>query len=87
MRCSPLACACVQAYLGVGNLPERGANPWNMGDDLGAHDDDGSFMEASPIDRGDPGDDDGVGNTYTAGQETSLGVLQSLSLNILPNNA
>ena len=57
-----------------------------MGDDLGAYEDDGSFMEASPIDRGAPGDEDDVGNTYTAGQETSLGVLQFL-LNMLPNHA
>lgn len=78
--------AFVQAYLGVGNLPERGASPWHMGDDLGAHEDDGSFMEASPIDRGAPGDDDDVGNTYTAGQESSLGVLQLL-LNMLSNHA
>lgn len=72
--------ACVQAYLGVGHLPEHGASPWLMGDDLGAHEDDGSFMEASPIDRGPPGDDEDVGNTYTAGQESLMGVFSHFHL-------
>lgn len=66
--------ACMQVYLGLGQAPERGASgvsPWHMGDELGADEDDGGFMEASPIDR-TPGDDEGA-NPYTAGQDTSAG--------------
>lgn len=60
----------MQVYLGLGRAPERGAgaSPWQLGDVLGADEDDGGFMEASPIDRA-PGDEDGA-NTYTAGQES-----------------
>ncbi|EIE25272.1 hypothetical protein COCSUDRAFT_65173 [Coccomyxa subellipsoidea C-169] len=64
----------LEGYLGLGQAPERGASgvsPWHMGDELGADEDDGGFMEASPIDR-TPGDDEGA-NPYTAGQDTSAG--------------
>lgn len=61
----------VQAYLGLGQAAARGSSPWRMGDELGADEDDGAFMEASPIDN-TPADDD-EGNMYTSGQQPPAG--------------
>ena len=66
----------VQSYMGLAKQTGGEGNVWQMDKDLGADEDDGSFMETSPVDDA-PADDDEEPSFVPTGKPAAKGTSHS----------
>ena len=61
----------MQSYMGLVKDTSGGGNVWQMDRELGADEDDGSFMEASPMEDSQPDDEEDT--SFPAAKTVSTG--------------